>query len=168
MQATLPGAHRRGGRPDGLSPAGPSSGPGPELAPDPPAPTSPRVAPESRSPSGHMPRRRDTRDGHPLPDPTVTYVGGRCRRERCRPRGRTPTRFRRGVPARQRRGRGAGRCGGGAASPSVSEGWIFCRETGRLFHFAGAGREGGGGMCERGGGARGRGRGAAATCPLPA
>lgn len=57
----------------------------------------PRPSRPSSAGSGAQPRRaRGARDGHPLPAPTVTYVGGRCRRERCRPRGRTPARLRQG------------------------------------------------------------------------
>lgn len=79
MQVTLPSAQRWGGRLAGPSPAGPSPGPRPEVGPGPPAQSSPRVSPSApeRSPSGHTPRGRDTRDGHPLPAPVVTYVGGR-------------------------------------------------------------------------------------------
>lgn len=66
-------------------------GSGPEVGPGPPARPSPRVSPVA--PPATRARGRDTRDGHPLPQPTVTYVGGGCRRERCRPRGRTPARF---------------------------------------------------------------------------
>lgn len=139
MQATLPSAQCWGGRLAGPSPAGPSPGPRPEFGPGPPAQSSPRVSPSTpeHSPSGHTPRGRDTRDGHPLPAPVVTYVGDRCRRgaagRGAEPR---PTTDGSAGPAR-RRGWPPFRCRKGEYLP---EKWAFiplCRSRG------GRGGEGG-------------------------
>lgn len=83
------------------------------------------------------PWRRGT--GHPLPGPTVTYGGGGCRRERCRPRGRTPARLRQGCrpgggrpPVRCRKGEylpetrafiPLGRSAGGSGRGQGCDGW---------------------------------------------